>query len=280
VVCVPDELGGTQPSSEGKTTKCERCGQVFVIKRKNEADKCIYHWGRPHTARINGEKTRIYTCCSRSVSDSEGCTHGPHVFYESKTEELHSRYSFSLLKDSARSSAALDIACIDCEMIYTTGGLHVARVSIVDGSGKQVFDQLVRMDNGVEVIDYNTRFSGITEESHLKALLTLSSIRESLDSLITSDTILVGHALENDLKTLRIVHLNCVDTSILFPHRAGPPYRRSLRDLVREHLGKTIQSGGGTVGHSSVEDAIATIELVRWYVLNKSKAIAPKPQQN
>jgi len=168
VVCVPDEPGGIQPSSEGKTTKCERCGQVFVIKRKSEADECIYHWGRPHTARINGiphssprivlltrpsgEKSRIYTCCSRSVSDSEGCTHGPHVFYESKTEELHSRYSFSLLKDSTQSSAALDIACIDCEMIYTTGGLHVARVSIVDGSGKQVFDQLVRMDNGVQVM--------------------------------------------------------------------------------------------------------------------------------
>ena len=79
--------------------------------------------------------------------------------------------------------------------------------------------------------DYNTRFSGITEETHSKALLTLSSIRETLNSLIDSETILVGHALENDLKTLRIVHLNCVDTSILFPHRAGPPYRRSLRDL-------------------------------------------------
>ena len=80
--------------------------------------------------------------------------------------------------------------------------------------------------------DYNTRFSGITEETHSKAVLTLSSVRESLDSLINSKTILVGHALENDLRTLRIVHLNCIDTSILFPHRAGSPYRRSLRDLL------------------------------------------------
>ena len=37
-------------------------------------------------------------------------------------------------------------------MIYTTGGLRVARVSIVDGSGNQVFDQLVRMDDGVHVM--------------------------------------------------------------------------------------------------------------------------------
>ncbi|KIL68064.1 hypothetical protein M378DRAFT_100578 [Amanita muscaria Koide BX008] len=267
---VPDGSGGLQPSLEGKVTKCERCCQPFLVQRKSEADQCIFHWGRPYTTIINGDKTRIYKCCSRAVSDPEGCTHGPHVFYESKAEELHSRYPFSFLKDPASASAALDVACIDCEMIYTTGGLQVARVSLVDGSGSQVFDQLVRLNDGVDVIDYNTRFSGITEEEHSKALLPLSSIRETLDSFINADTILVGHGLENDLKTLRIMHLKCIDTSILLPHRAGLPYRRSLRDLVREHLGRTIQTGDGTVGHSSVEDAIATIDLVRWYILNKS----------
>lgn len=43
---------------------------------------------------------------------------------------------------------------------------------------------------------------------------------------------------------------------------------------VKEHLGKTIQAGGGTVGHSSVEDSIATLDLVRWHILHGSK---PKP---
>ena len=45
---------------------------------------------------------------------------------------------------------------------------------------------------------------------------------------------------------------------------------------VRQHLKKTIQAGGGTVGHSSVEDSIATLDLVRWHVLNGSKP-RPKP---
>ena len=40
---------------------------------------------------------------------------------------------------------------------------------------------------------------------------------------------------------------------------------------VREHLGTIIQTGGGTVGHSSVEDSVATLDLVRWYVLNGPK---------
>jgi hypothetical protein len=42
-------------------------------------------------------------------------------------------------------------------MIYTTGGFRVARVSIVDGSGKEVFDQLVRMDDGVHVMSVSLR---------------------------------------------------------------------------------------------------------------------------
>ena len=63
------------------------------------------------------------------------------------------------------------------------------------------------------------------------ALQPLVDIRRLLDELISSETILIGHALENDLKTLRMVHFRNVDTAIVFRHPAGPPYRRALRDL-------------------------------------------------
>lgn len=92
------------------------------------------------------------------MADGEGCSHGPHVFYESQVEDLHARHPFSLLKPATSGSTALDVAAIDCEMICTTGGSRVARVSVVDGSGKEVFDELVRMDDGVEVM-YVTPFS-------------------------------------------------------------------------------------------------------------------------
>lgn len=153
-------------------------------------------------------------------------------------------------------------------MVYTTGGMRVARVSVVDSTGKEIFDELVRMDEGVEVIDFNTRFSGITPEAYQTALLPLAGIRKSLDAFINSRTIIIGHALENDLKTLRMIHHRCVDTAILFPHVAGLPYRRSLKALAKERLGRSIQTGGATEGHSSVEDSVATLDLVRWYVLN------------
>ncbi|KAL5527323.1 hypothetical protein ACEPAG_6114 [Sanghuangporus baumii] len=278
---VPDGPGGQSPSDEGKIKQCDRCSKSFVVKRKENADVCVHHWGRVSAKRINGEKLKVWSCCSQVVGDTEGCSRGPHVFYETLPEELHTRHAFSFTRSAKDGpdtlDTALDVICLDCEMIYTTGGARVARVSIVDGSGKEIFDELVKMDDEVEVIDYNTRFSGITEEEYeKKALLPLKSIRRALDAYINSNTIIVGHALENDLKTLRMVHLRCVDTAVLFPHRSGPPYRRALRDLTREVLGRSIQTGGGTSGHSSVEDSIATLDLVRWFVLNNPETKKPK----
>lgn len=55
----------------------------------------------------------------------------------------------------------------------------------------------------------------------------------------------------------------------------GLDYKLTLRNRVKEHLNKTIQAGGGSTGHSSVEDSIATLDLVRWHILNGPK---PKPK--
>ncbi|KAF9247301.1 ribonuclease H-like protein [Melanogaster broomeanus] len=273
---IPEGEGASKPNALGQVTKCDRCGQSYMICSSPTQDECTYHWGKPFSRTINGEKLRVYSCCSKTTGE-DGCSKGFHVFYESDPKDLHARQAFSLTRPPNSADGgnpvdtALDVVALDCEMIYTTGGMQVARVSVVDGSGTEIFDELVRMDDGVAVIDYNTRFSGITQEEHQKASLSLPSIRRSLDAFINSETIVIGHALENDLKTLRMIHYQCVDTAILFPHRAGLPYRRSLRDLVKEHLGISIQTGGGSTGHSSVEDSVATLNLVRWYILNKVK---------
>ena len=37
-------------------------------------------------------------------------------------------------------------------MVYTTGGSRVARVPVIDGSGGKVFDEVVKMDEGVGVM--------------------------------------------------------------------------------------------------------------------------------
>jgi RNA exonuclease 1 len=58
---------------------------------------------------------------------------------------------------------------------------------------------------------------------------------------INADIIFVGHGLENDLRALRIVHGNVVDTSVIFPHPNGLPYHRSLKSFVIHFLESDIR---------------------------------------
>ncbi|KAI0032042.1 hypothetical protein K488DRAFT_78726 [Vararia minispora EC-137] len=278
---VPDVwgVGGGSPTANGVRMKCERCTQIYVVQPVGEdgasATECEYHWGKAYYTSVNGERTRIHTCCQRPVSDGGGCSRGPHVFYESDAALLHDRHAFTPSASSASSAkgkTCQDVVALDCEMVYTTGGFRIARVSVVDGVGKEILDVYVKMDEGVDVVDFNTRFSGLTAEKFAEhAREPLDAVRARLDELVDEHTIIIGHGLENDLKALRMVHHRVIDTVALFPHPRGHPYRRALRELTREHLSRAIQTGGATVGHSSVEDAVAAVDLVKFFVLNGMK---------
>jgi len=75
---------------------------------------------------------------------------GPHVFYESDPAQLHARHSFT--ESLPVTSSTLEIVALDCEMVYTTGGFRIARVCVVNTDGQQVFDELIKMDDGVQVV--------------------------------------------------------------------------------------------------------------------------------
>jgi RNA exonuclease 1 len=144
-------------------------------------------------------------------------------------------------------------------MGHTTHGLEVIRVILVAAGGRPVYDSLIRPKH--PVIDYNTRFSGISEFDFSKTeTKSLQEVQNDLMCLINPDTILVGHGLGNDLRALRIIHSAVVDTSIIFPHKQKLPYRRSLKSLVLSILKNEIQQG--SAGHCSFEDASAYIDLM------------------
>ena len=42
----------------------------------------------------------------------------------------------------------------------------------------------------------------------------------------------------------QIIHETIIDTSLVFPHKMGPPYKRALRTLASEYLKKIIQNDG------------------------------------
>lgn len=129
------------------------------------------------------------------------------------------------------------------------------------------YDELVKPIHCV--LDYNTRFSGITEEDMKSVTTTLNDVQAVMLTRFKKNTILVGHSLESDLIALKLVHRMVVDTSVLIPHRMGPPYKRALRNLSSECLGKIIQIGEH--GHDSAEDARTALEIVLWKIKEDSK---------
>lgn len=72
---LPDGPGGSNPSEEGKVKTCERCNKPFVVKRKEEADVCMYHWGRARMNKVGGRHLSslldscLYPVCRREVED-------------------------------------------------------------------------------------------------------------------------------------------------------------------------------------------------------------------
>lgn len=100
---------------------------------------------------------------------------------------------------------------LDCEMCKTTGGdLELTRVSIVDENLDVFYEQIVKPDR--KIVDYLTRFSGITAKMMKKATKKLAQVQEDLRRMLPPDAILVGQSLSNDLHALKMMHPYIIDT--------------------------------------------------------------------
>lgn len=88
------------------------------------------------------------------------------------------------------------------------------------------------------------RFSGLTDDMLKKATKRITDVQAALLLMFNNKTILIGHSLESDLKAMRLIHPTVIDTSVLFPHKLGPPKKRALRNLASDILQKIIQNSG------------------------------------
>ena len=134
-------------------------------------------------------------------------------------------------------------------------------------SGIVIYDQLVKP--GKPVVDYLTRWSGITAEGLSKATATFDDVQAHILSVlsVTPTPVLLGHSLESDLHALKICHPRCIDTALIFHHPRGRPLKPGLAWLTKKWCGREIQNRGEG-GHDPEEDARACLDLLRKKVEN------------
>uniref|UniRef100_A0A8B9G5N0 Exonuclease domain-containing protein n=1 Tax=Amazona collaria TaxID=241587 RepID=A0A8B9G5N0_9PSIT len=227
---------------------CCRCGEIYAVtslgthQRKEE---CNYHSGGVLKQRGRSPWHSVFT-------------ETLHV-HDGRSEKLEG-FMKTLIK-SPPLDGTHDLYALNCEMCYTTRGLELTRVTVVDSKLEVVYDAFVKPDG--KVVDYDIRLSGVTENDLKNTTTTLRAVQAVLLNLFSVDTILIGHNLENDLFALKLIHDMVVDTSIVFPHPLGLPHKRTLRSLTADYLRRIHQDD---VGYDSRENAMACMELILWKV--------------
>jgi RNA exonuclease 1 len=114
---------------------------------------------------------------------------------------------------------------LDCEMgTAASGDPELIRVTLIDYFSEEVLvDNLV--DPDVRMQHLNTRYSGVSwadlKNARIKGvcLSGKSGARQAIWRYIGTDTIVVGHGLSNDMRSLRWIHTTVVDSLLVESHR-------------------------------------------------------------
>ena len=165
---------------------------------------------------------------------------------------------------------------IDCEMCETkdpvtgtTDPKSLCRLSVVnaDNPSEVLLDTLVKPEWPVS--NYRTWVNGITATDLENVQFTLRHAQMFMQSLCSDQTVVVGHAVHNDLLALRMKHHSNVDTAMLFVSNDEDGSTPSLKNLAINVLKRQMPEV-----HDSVNDARVALDCAEYY-RSKGGDVAP-----
>ncbi len=157
-------------------------------------------------------------------------------------------------------TATEDVAkayALDLEWVECVGGPCIVAAALV-GKDQQFYWTLRPTE---PVLDWLTHVTGMDSQSELSDMNKDQLVAE-IAAIVREQDLLVGYALDSDLRMLGVQHAHMTDVRILFNHPDCPPFFYRLKDLALRHLGRQIQTGA----HCPIEDARATLDLLDYSI--------------
>ena len=202
------------------------------------------------------------------------------------------RMAVNLMSMAMNVITKLNAVAMDCEMVGIRAKKDgeekenvsaLAHIVIVDVNGNILMNEYVIPKGGIDVVTHwRTEFSGITKDTYA-AIPAKDRKKHSFGNIkkkalkILQGRIVVGHGLKSDFDALELNINDFVtwDTATIEKHQRNHPIYgkqpRKLKSLAAE-IGNVIQvAKNDKKGHSPVEDARASMNLYRHYVLKEDK---------
>ena len=179
---------------------CCRCGKIYGVTsagKHSRVEECHYHFGQVLSHKVLGGLERQYSCFE-GVLGSPRCQVAKLHVHDQKENLEGFVKTFVKFPHPDRYHSVL---AVNYEMCYTVKGLELTRVTVVDHSLQVVYDTFVKPD---EVIDYNTRFSGVVEDDLKNTKTSIHDVQAILLNLFSADTVLIGHSFEHSLYALKV----------------------------------------------------------------------------
>ncbi|KUL91639.1 hypothetical protein ZTR_01043 [Talaromyces verruculosus] len=255
--------------------------QMVVAQQEIVQKDGIFHKSNIYTLLPDTEQETIYQALLAACHTVEVLNAEQYTLQVSTERKLHTNVPYSKFRQTppALIQPKRKVVAIDCEMVGLWKNTDcVALLCAVDVlTGETLLNTYVNPVS--KVLAWRSTVSGVTRQSMSeaieqgRALRGWAAARDALWEYIDAETIIVGHALQNDLNVLGIFHPRIVDTAILasqvvFPETRDKKFPESygLKRLLLSWLNMTIQTG--KKGHDCLEDTLATRELAIWCARN------------